>query len=182
VSNPLLRPHDPRFQRPPLRDAAGNNVFADPDVPVPAEAADSGPLPARVVEPTGDNVFASPAPVEGSDPTYQPQYETTHAHRGILLLVLSIVGLVGDGTLLLFLAGTVFGLIGLLAIVPAVTAFLLARADLVGMRQGAIDPAGLAKTRLAMWLGLAGVVVYALALAATGLLAAIALLEFVQNG
>src|SRR6186997_1034189 len=29
MSNPLLRPNDPRFQKPDLRDAAGKNQFAE---------------------------------------------------------------------------------------------------------------------------------------------------------
>ena len=182
MSNPLLRPNDPRFQRAPLRDAAGNNVFADPDAPVPAAAADGAPLPARVVEPTADDVFASPTALDAGQPSYQPIYETTHPHRGTLLLVLALLGLAGNGPFLLLLAGTSFGLLGLLAIVPAATAFLLARADLAALRQGAIDPAGRSKTALAWGVGLAATAIYAAALAAIGLSIYFEMLVLVQDG
>jgi hypothetical protein len=164
VSNPLIRPNDPRFTRPPLRDAEGNNVFADPDAPVAAEPADGGSLPAKVVEPAESNFFAAPAAQPTDEPAYQPQYETTHPHRGILLLVLSIVGLAGSGSLLLIVAGSIFGLMGLAAIIPAAAAWLLGRQDLKAMRQGAIDASGLVQTSLAMWLGLAGTLIYAVSL------------------
>ena len=164
MSNPLIRPNDPRFQPPPLRDAAGNNLFVDADAPIAAEPADGGPLPARIVEPAEHNLFAAPAAQPIDEPAYQPQFETTHPHRGMLLLVLSVVGLAGSGSLLLVVTGSILGLLGLVAIIPAAAAWLLGRSDLRAMRQGAIDPSGLIQTRLAMWLGLAGTLIYVVSL------------------
>jgi hypothetical protein len=160
VSNPLIRPNDPRFQRPPLRDAAGNNVFGDPDAPVQAEPADGQPLPGRPVPEQTDNLFAAPAADTGSQPAYQPQFETTQRHRGVLLLVLAVVGLAGSGGLGLVMAGVFWGLIGLVGIVPAMAAWLLALADVKAMRSGAMDPSGLGQTRLALWLGAGGLAIY----------------------
>ena len=181
MSNPLLRPGDPRFQRPPLRDEAGNNVFADPDAPVPAEAADGQPLAPSPRRENAGNVFAPPsATTEG--PVYQPQYATTHAHRGILLLVLAIVGLAGDGALLLIFTGSMFGIAGLAAIMPAGIAFLLGRADLTAMRQGAVDSAGRTQTLVAMWLGLAGALLYFAVLAVAAAFIGLIVRLFVQNG
>lgn len=165
MSNPLLRPNDPRFQRPPLRDEAGNNVFGDADAPVQAQPADGQPLPARPAAGPADNLFAAPADT-GAEPAYQPRFETTQQHRGILLLVLAVVGLGGSGSLALVLTGFVWGLMGLLGIVPAAAAWLLALSDVKAMRSGAMDVRGLAQTRLAMWLGGAGVAVYVAVLAA----------------
>ena len=159
MSNPLLRPNDPRFQRPPLRDAAGNNVFADPEAPVQAEPADGQPLPANPVPDHPDNLFLAPAADTGPEPAYQPQFETTQPHRGVLLLVLGVVGLAGSGGVALVMTGFVWGLIGLLGIVPAATAWLLGLADVKAMRSGAMEPSGLVQTRVAMWLGAAGVIV-----------------------
>lgn len=182
MSNPLLRPGDPRFQRPPLRDGAGNNVFADPDAPIPAEAADGQPLPPTPRSENADNLFAPPSATTEVGPVYQPQYETTHAHRGILLLVLAIVGLAGDGALLLIFTGSLFGLTGLAAIVPAGIAFLLGRADLAGMGQGAVDPAGRPQTQVAMWLGLAGAVLYFAILAVAAVFVGLIVRLYIQNG
>ena len=181
MSNPLLRPNDPRFQRPPLRDAAGNNVFGDADAPVQAEAADGQPLPATPVHDQSDNLFAAPAADTGREPAYQPQFETTQQHRGVLLLVLAVVGLAGSGGLGLVMAGVFWGLIGLLAIAPAMAAWLLAMGDVKAMRSGAMDPSGLGQTRLAMWLGAAGVAVYVGVLVAVVILLLFAI-PFVRDG
>lgn len=182
MSNPLLRPSDPRFQRPPLRDAAGNNVFADPDTPVPAQPADGGPLPARVVEPAGpDNCFAAPAAVPGSEPAYRPQYVSTQKHRGILLLVLAITGLAGSGAVLSVLSGLFVGLLGIVTIVPASIAAVGARADLRAMEQGAIDPSGRTLTRLAMWLALGSITLHVILLGAIALFLGLIGIRFMQD-
>jgi hypothetical protein len=180
--NPLLKPGDPRFQRPPLRDGAGNNVFADPDAPVPAEPADGQPLAPMPRRENADNLFAPPSAMTEAGPVYQPQYETTHAHRSILLLGLAIVGLAGDGALLLIFTGSIFGIAGLAAIVPAGIAFLLGRSDLAAMRQGAVDPAGRRQTLVAMWLGLAGALLYFAILAVAAAFIGLIVRLFVQNG
>ncbi len=186
MSNPLIRPGDPRFQRPPLFDAAGNNVFADPDAPIPAEPADGLPLPATPPAATPashpDNIFAAPATIVDDAPVYEPQYVATHPHRGLLLLVLAIVGLAGDLALPLLFLGSMLGLAGLAAIGPAAIAFLLGRADLTAMRQGAVDPAGVNPTRIAMWLGLAGVLLYVAVLAVIAAFLSFIVRHFVQEG
>ncbi len=180
--NPLLRPGDPRFQRPPVRDGDGNNVFADPDAPVPAEPADGQPLPPASRSESADNIFAPPAAAVPDGPVYQPQYQTTHSHRGVLLLVLGVAGLAGDAALLLAFTGSVFGMSGLAAIVPAGAAFLLGRADLAAMKQGAVDPAGRSQTQAAMWLGLAGCILYLAAVVATVAFFGLIVQRFVQDG
>ena len=182
MSNPLLRPNDPRFQPPPLRDDAGNNLFADPDAPVQAEAADGQPVATPPPTAAADHLFAPPSAVAGEDQAYQPHYETTHPHRGFLLLVLAVAGLAGDTAFLLLFTGGIFGLVGLVAIVPAGIAFVLGRADLAGIRQGAIDPSGRQLTLIALWLGLAGCVFYVAELATAAAFIGLIARQFVNGG
>ena len=179
--NPLLRPGDPRFQRPPLRDEAGNNRFADPEAPVPAVPADGQPLSASPPSAQADNLFAPPSAVTGEEHAYQPHYDTTHPHRGILLLVLAVAGLAGDAAFLLLFTGGMIGVVGFAAIVPSGVAFVLGRADLAGIRQGAIDPAGGQLTQIAMWLGLAGCLLYVAILAIAAAFLGLIVRQFVQN-
>ena len=179
--NPLLRPGDPRFQRPPLRDAAGNNAFADPEAPVPAEPADGQPISVPPPSANAENLFSPPSAVAGEEHAYQPHYETTHPHRGVLLLVLSVLGLVGDAALLLVFTGGLFGLVGLAAIIPAAAALLLGRADLAGMRQGAVDSTGRQQTLVATWLALAGCALYLAVLATAAAFFGLIIRQFVQN-
>lgn len=182
MSNPLIKPSDPRFQPPPLRDAAGNNLFVDPDAPVAAQPADgqaiTPPAPAAT-KAVNDNLFATPA-ATGGEPAYEPRYETTRKHRGILLLVLAIAGLAGDVALLLTLLAP-FGLIGLGAILPAAAAWIIGQGDLKAMRQGAMDDSGRKMTRVAMWLGLAGALLYFVVLLALVVLLVLLVLSFMQN-
>ncbi len=150
MSNPLLRPDDPRFQKRSLTDAAGNNLFADPDGVVPAETADGQPVTG------GSNLFA---PSTDETP-YQPHYVTNQAHRGMTLMTLAILGLLGmffgffafTG---LFMAGWMLCVLGL---APATAAWLLGMQDLRSMRLGAMDSAGIVATRLSCYLGLAGLI------------------------
>lgn len=150
MSNPLLKPNDSRFQRPVLQDGEGKSRFTDP--------ADDQLADAASATPTDGNIFAARTHAAGEKP-YQPQYETTHRHRGTLLLTLAILGLsgaAGGATALagLQLMGWVFPL---LALCPAAMAWLLSLSDLSEMATGAMDPAGRSMTRLALWLGVAGI-------------------------
>jgi hypothetical protein len=142
MSNPLLKPNDPRFSRPNITDGEGKNRFAEPDE---AKSAEGG-------KPAG--VFAS-----GSAPgkPYNPRYETTAQSRGVFLLALAILGLAGVGTGFSSLLGWTLGWVfPLVAIVASATAWLLAYQDLAVMKSGAMDDEGQAMTRVAMWLGFGG--------------------------
>ncbi|HZN33972.1 MAG TPA: hypothetical protein VFB80_09145 [Pirellulaceae bacterium] len=142
MSNPLLRPNDPRFHKPEVRDEAGQNRFGDTQPAGEAKAADAG-------------VFAAAA-VEEARP-YQPRYEAQQSARGGLLMILAggglVCGLLGMIALLEVLRlGWVFPLLGL---GPAAAAWLLAHEDLKAIAVGAIDETGRPRTRRAFWLGLA---------------------------
>lgn len=144
MSSPLLRPDDPRFKKPDPRDEQGKNRFADPDAVAPAE-------------PPSDNLFAAAA--TGERP-YQPEYLATSQSRGMLLLVLAILGLSGNaaGTLALSGVFVLAWVLPWLAILPGAAAALLAREDLRAMRLGAMDGGDRVLTRIAFWLGIAGVI------------------------
>jgi hypothetical protein len=147
MSNPLLRPNDPRFQKPEIRDAAGQNRFGD-EVPAGTPAADAG-------------VFAA-ATEEGEQP-YQPRYEAQQADRGSVLLSLAGLGwglgLFGSISLLGFVSlGWMMPLLGM---VPSAAAWFLAHEDLKTIYLGAIDAAARPRTRNAYWLGLLGLVLCA---------------------
>jgi hypothetical protein len=153
MSSPLLRPDDPRFKKPDPRDEQGKNRFADPDAVVPAGQP-------------GDNVFAA---ASAGERPYQPQYLATTQPRGILLLVLAIVGLSGNAASTLALSGAFMLAWALpwLSIVPAGAAALLASEDLRAMRLGAMDARDRTLTRIAFWLGVVGVLGSLLGIALT---------------
>ena len=143
MSNPLLRPGDPRFQKPTVVDPTGANRFAEAPEVAETEGA------------SGDQYSAGCS----LDKPYQPEYEATARPRGTLLLVLASFGLAGAAT-------TVVSMTGLLAmgwILPLCTlplsaaAVYLALEDLKLMKVGAMDDSGRTTTSLALWIGLAGV-------------------------
>ena len=70
----------------------------------------------------------------------------------------------------------------LAGILSVLLAFLLGRADLAAMRQGAVDPAGRTQTLVAMWLGLAGAAVYGVVLIVGASFLGFVLLRLVQDG
>jgi len=153
MSNPLLRPGDPRFVKPSIHDAQGKNLFAEP-----GEKQEVTLLPSEAGSPASPspdtNVYA---PSAESVP-YQPRYVVSQKHRGVLLLVLALTGLLGSfvgvtSLLGIFVLGWV---LSALAVVPAGCAWALGAQDLRSIRLGAMDPAGLNLTRVATWLGALG--------------------------
>lgn len=146
MSNPLLRPNDPRFQKPSLADAQGQNRFSEgsPANPEAASAA-AGSTP--------EGAYSSAA---SESRPYQPKYEATEKGRSGLLLVLACAGLLGIVGGVLHLLG-IFGtgsIAPLAALVPAMTAWFLAHEDLKAIRQGAMDEAHQPATRLAWWIAI----------------------------
>jgi hypothetical protein len=144
MSNPLLRPNDPRFQRLPIDDDAGKNRFGDDG----QAQANAGNDPAA-------GSFASST--SGEQP-YQPRYETTAKSRAKLLTTFAMIGLGGAlvgvlGATGLVSTGWVFPLCGSVA---SGTAMFLGYGDLREMTLGARDGTGRGATSTAMWLGLAG--------------------------
>jgi hypothetical protein len=140
MTNPLLRPDDPRFKPKKVADDAEANPFSEGDAVLDAEAT----APNR-----SENTFA-PAANDSSRP-FLPQYVVTAEHRGWLLLLLDLISL---GACLL---GVLVNLIGyvlpLLGIMPAVVVVFLAAEDLRMMRLGGRNPDGRSMTLLALVVG-----------------------------
>lgn len=152
MSNPLLRPGDPRFQKPTVVDPTGANRFAE--APEVAETEGAGV----------DQYSAG-----GSlDKPYQPEFEATARPRGSLLLVLASFGLAGAATTVVSMTGVLdMGWILPLCTLPMPAAAAhLALEDLKLMKLGAMDDSGRTTTRRALWIGLAGVAACLLAIAA----------------
>ncbi len=146
MSNPLIKPNDPRFQKPSIVDPAGQNRFAEG-----AAGADKSPGAAGDAFAAGRAADARP---------YQPQYEVTQQSRGGTLVTIACFGFAGVVLGLIALLG-IFptGYFGtLIAVVPAATAWLLAYQDLKTMQLGAMDDSGRKRTQLAYWLGLFGLI------------------------
>jgi hypothetical protein len=152
MSNPLLKPGDPRFAKPTVVDVTGQNRFAERD---PAEqerleaeaAADAGAA--------GTAYSATPAT---SERPFQPQYETTAPSREPLLLTLAGLGLAGALCGALSLSGIYHAgwLVPLCAVFAAGPAWVLAYKDLGEMHLGGRDASGRSPTLLALGLGVAG--------------------------
>ena len=141
MSNPLLRPNDPKFQRPELRDEAGQNRFSE----------DSAPQPSSAAQP--QNNYAAAA---GDVRPFQPRYEAQQHARTGLLYLLGALGYAGMavGLLALLRIFTTGWIAPLLGLAPAAAAWLLAWEDLKAIRAGAIAEEARPGVRLAMWLGL----------------------------
>jgi hypothetical protein len=145
MSNPLIRPNDPRFQKPSIADAQGQNRFAE-DLGLADQAA-------KAAEQAAGNQFSSAA----SEATpYRPRFEATQQGRAGLLLVLAVLGLTGTmfGALSILNILQAGSIVPLIAIAPAMAAWLLGHADLNAIRAGAIDEGHRPGTHLAYWLGL----------------------------
>jgi hypothetical protein len=157
MSNPLLRPDDPRFRRKDLQQSDGTNPFSEGDGVLEAESESGKQGQADRQQ----NVFAAPSN-QGGRP-FVPQYEMTADHRGGLLLGLSSIGSVA-AILSWLVAGDYVGLgwlFPLLGMVPAVTAIFMAADDLRMMRMGARDPAGRGMTISALVIGVVSVITLA---------------------
>jgi hypothetical protein len=145
MSNPLLHPQDPRFQRPEVCDAAGKNPFADQNLP-------PNPAPG-----TGDVYTAATA--DEAKP-FTPQYSVQQNSRASLLLFLGGIGwgAAAVGAISFtgwFDAGWLSPLLGL---GPTGAAWLLAHEELKAVRAGAISPNHEPQIRHAFWLGLTGLI------------------------
>jgi hypothetical protein len=147
MSNPIIKSNDARFFRPTLVDDQGKNRFADPDAPAEVAVGDA-------VE--GCGVFASTS--ASSERPYTPQYETTAASRGVLLLVLGLVGLAGAGVTSFSLFTVVGWLFPLCGLGPSMAAWILAYGDLRAMTAGAREEAGRGITTVAMIVGILGTI------------------------
>jgi hypothetical protein len=113
------------------------NPFADPAA-APREASDN-PYAASAV-PAGNA-----APVVGD-------YQATLAHRGGVLLGLSLVAVIATLACLPF---SYFCLpIGVLLLALCLPVWGMAHGDLRAMQAGAMDPSGKSSTRIAWWLSL----------------------------
>ena len=149
MSNPLLKPNDSRFSKPSPFDTDGKNKFSEEKEIVVASALNEDGTP------VGGNIYAGSA----DDAPYQPRYEVSQSHRGVLLLLLACTGLVCALLGVTSLTGWwVLGWVpSLLGIVPAGCALGLGWQDLRAMRLGAMDPKGQNLTHIAFWLGALGV-------------------------
>lgn len=146
MSNPLLKPGDPRFVRPTIVDAEGKNRFGDDEQAAEGSAAEGQQR----------DVYAVTAASAESRP-YEPRYETTAPSRGAWLLILAVVGIAGVGTSAASFGGLATGSIfALCGTVAAAAAWLLAYSHLSEMAIGARDPDGRPLTLLALWLGVFG--------------------------
>jgi len=146
MSNPLLKPNDPRFQKPEIRDAAGQNQFGE------AQPADSKSA-------AKEGVFAAAA-TDDARP-YEPRFEAHQASRVVLLTTLASIawlcGVFGSISLTGFLSlGWILPLLG---IVPAATAWLLGHEELKTIQTGAIDESARPGTRRAYWMGFIGLLI-----------------------
>ena len=72
MSNPLLRPNDPRFAKPSPFEADGTNKFSEGKEVVAAKAVNEDGSTAP-----DDNIYSGSAE---SNP-YQPRYEVSQSHR-----------------------------------------------------------------------------------------------------
>lgn len=145
MSNPLLHPDDPRFQRPKVRDAAGKNPFADEAAPVKDEVASRG-------------VYDASA--DGDPQPFAAQYPVQQASRARLLMFLGGIGWGAATAGALSFTGwfDVGWLSPLLGLGPAGAAWLLAHEELKAIRLGAISSDAQAQARQAFWLGLTGLI------------------------
>src|SRR5947208_3549039 len=145
MSNPLIRPNDPRFQKPEIRNAEGKNRFAE------------GVSPEQSSENEKD-VFAAAA--SDDERPYQPRYAAQQQPRSARLIALGGLGWIAAalGAISLtglFVSGSICPLLGL---GPSAAAWLLAWEDLKAIRAGAIEEEARPQTRLALGIGLAAFV------------------------
>jgi hypothetical protein len=145
MSNPLLRPNDPRFHKPDIRDQQGKNLFGDGQ--------------AEQKPPSGGEDIYSAATTDEARP-FVPQYQVQQHSRPTLLFILAGVGWAAAVVGAISLAGFFdFGWISpLLGVVPAGAAWLLAYEELKAIAAGVIASEAREKSRHAYWLGLMGLI------------------------
>ena len=145
MSNPLLRPNDPRFNKPSVQDQAGKNRFGDDQPAAPS--------------PEGVELFAAAASDEPRP--YVPKYDAQQAPRTRLLTILAVIGWAcGLGGAMSLTGWLMMGwLLPLLGVGFAMTAWLLAYQELKAIESGAIDASSRPQTRHAFWLGLLALVI-----------------------
>jgi hypothetical protein len=161
MSNPLLKPGDPRFSKPTPIDAAGQNRFAElEEVEASAVEESAGKQDSQQASgaTTASGLYA--ATPAGSELPFRPHYEVSAPSRGQFLLVLAVIGLAGaacgaSSLLDVYNTGWLLPLCGVFAAGPAL---VLGYMDLGEMYLGGRDPEGRPLTHLAMWLGLGGLV------------------------
>jgi hypothetical protein len=153
MSNPLLRPNDPRFQKPELRDAEGKNRFSEGKQQTESPDRDA-------------DVFAAAAANEKRP--FEPRYEAQQEPRTWLLFLLGGLSWVAAGIGTFSLTGLLdLGWISPLAgLIPGGAAWFLAYEELKAIRVGAITANARSQTLYAFWLGLTGL------LACVGIVAA----------
>jgi hypothetical protein len=146
MSNPLIRPNDPRFQRQPLTDEAGQNRFSD-DAPVPAMPAD---------QPRADaSVYASPQVSE--EPAYRPEYVSGQPsrHRLIQLLSAASISALGVATVALWLEHwSVYPLLLVAGMISGLNWYTSAD-ELSVIRRGGVDDTHRTVARLGVAIGIA---------------------------
>jgi hypothetical protein len=152
MSNPLLRPNDPRFQKPDVRDEAGKNRFG--------EAAAEPQL-----SDAGNDAYAT-----GTDEVrpFVPQYDVQQQSRAGLLMILGGIGWAAAFVGGVSLAGWVnLGWLGpLLGLIPAGAAWFLAHEELRAIGLGAISGESRSLARQAYWEGLTALIACAAVVAA----------------
>jgi hypothetical protein len=140
MSNPLLKPNDPRFQKPELRDEAGKNRFGE------------GPQPEQTPQ-SESEVYAAAATDEARP--FVPRYEAQQQPRTGLLLLFGGLSWAAAalGAISLTGAFSLGWILPLLGIGPGAAAWFLAYEDLKAIRVGAITADARSQTRHAVWLG-----------------------------
>ncbi|MCI0357281.1 MAG: hypothetical protein L0211_02205 [Planctomycetaceae bacterium] len=146
MSNPLLNP-DPRFQKPPPIDAAGQNHFADQETDEAEQSTDASAAPSAF-EPSSAS----------SERPFEPRYVATAQSRETFLLILAFVGLAGAACGATSITGILVTgwLLPLVAVFAAGPAWVLAFKDLGEMHLGGRNDSGRSPTMLALWLGVGG--------------------------
>ncbi|ADB15189.1 hypothetical protein Psta_0501 [Pirellula staleyi DSM 6068] len=171
MSNPYLKPDDPRFQPKSPHDAAGNNLFADNEI-VSAQLADgSAPSTAGSSTSSGNstpdnsNLFAaSPA---GSSLPFQPTYIAVGKPRIRMLVVLVGIGIfTGVIAPTLYFNGNNIGWGTMILGLPTtVTAIFIGYSDLRAMQLGAMHNDRIGIVRLIFYFAVAFTIIIALEIA-----------------
>lgn len=142
MSNPLLRPNDPRFQRPDVYTAEGKNPFGE-------SAAKNSPAA------EGD-VYAASAADEAQP--YTAKYLVQQQSRAGLLIFLggAAWGAAAVGAFSFSGWFDIGWLAPLLGVGPAGAAWFLAHEELKAIQAGAVASSAKEPARHAFWLGLTG--------------------------